>query len=136
MAAIEGYGFTVTGATIGALVQVKEVQVPGIATSRIDTTIHGSASDMATGVPSTLRRIPPVTVTAFMDTGEYIDLLDSTKGCGKSQQWVFTDADDNTTTVTGWIDSVEVNGMAADGSDAIEVTMTFEFTGTVAHATI
>lgn len=136
MAAKEGYGFTVSGASFTAIGYLKEVQLPGIATSRIDTTWHKATSDMATGQPATLRRIPPVTLSVFMDTAQYIKLLNSALGCGKSQVWTFTDSESDTTVATGWIDSVEASSNAADGSDAVEATLTVEFTGTNVHTDV
>ncbi len=132
--AIEGYGISVSGATFGALGSLKEGTMPGIATNgRIDTTIHNSPNDMMTGQASTLHMIPPVTVTVFMLAAQWVLIDDITKGIGLSQDWTFTDTDGNIAVIAGWIDNAEPQSNAADGADAIEVSITFEFTGAVAY---
>ncbi len=132
--AIEGYGITISGATFGAIGAIKEGTMPGIATNgRIDTTIHNSPSDMMTGQASTLHMIPPVTVTVFMLAAQWVKIDALGTGIGLTQEWTFTDTDTNAAVVSGWIDNAEPQSNAADGADAIEVSITFEFTGAVVY---
>jgi hypothetical protein len=124
MAAIEGYGLTISGATAGALGYIVEGEIPGIAVAgKIDTTVHGSTG-YKTSIPTSLKEVPDTTVTLLMDATQHATLLSNV---GVSQVWTFTDSDGNATTCTGWISAVKNESVKVD--DAIRQTITMSFTG-------